>query len=392
MVQAQQRPAKEFPAALQPMADEARERRQRQYADAKQADRTAGIQRELDATNALLDAATSDVELLRTLETHVLGRVVALNLDTTPQSEYEQRILRLFKIQREKAHRRSSSAGDRSSKWSVANQNDLEIMTVNFPDHLLHYMTTSTQNFPGSLLPLNLLAVLKRFGPSVFALGATTQLYNAHLRLLYSKFPFDLHAVVEVLEEMDRAVYSFDQDTEAILVEILRDAKKYGQRREGGPALEVIWRSAKMRRALRGVLEWRDEMARRREEEALKRAREEELMREVALEEGASRFPPIANPIHHHQQKPPTTSWDDLAYTTFQTPHHSEYNGTLSDAEWEMLAIVDIASGTLCESTPNCISNITAAYQALLHRRSSLRRQSQAIQVDLQVVQLGLIT
>ncbi|KAH9822046.1 hypothetical protein Tdes44962_MAKER04840 [Teratosphaeria destructans] len=292
-IHAQERPAKEFPAALKPMADEARARRERQSADAKEANRTAAIQRELDATNALLDAATSDVELLRALETHVLGRVVALNLEGTPKSEYERDVFRLHirhrrKIRRQKVLARTSGfVNDRTGMLTVANQDDLEIMTVNFPDHLLHYMTISPEKFPGSLLSLNLLALLKRLGPAAFALGATTQLYNAHLRLLYSKFPFDLYAVVEVLEEMDRAVYPFDDDTEALLVEILRDAKKYVQRREGGPALEVMWRGAKMTRALQRVLEWRDEMGKRREEAALKRVREEETMREVALEVGA---------------------------------------------------------------------------------------------------------
>ncbi|KAH9822045.1 hypothetical protein Tdes44962_MAKER04839 [Teratosphaeria destructans] len=68
--------------------------------------------------------------------------------------------------------------------------------------------------------------------------------------------------------------------------------------------------------------------------------------------------------ITHLELLPGLTGWDDLAYTTFQTPQHSEYTGTLSPAEWEMLAVLDIASGTLCENTPDCMSNITSAYQA----------------------------
>lgn len=62
---------------------------------------------------------------------------------------------------------------------------------------------------------------------------------------------------------------------------------------------------------------------------------------------------------------PGLVSWDDLAFTSLQKPWFSDYNGSLETEVWEQLAVLDIASGTLCQDTTGCMDNITSYYQSM---------------------------
>lgn len=62
---------------------------------------------------------------------------------------------------------------------------------------------------------------------------------------------------------------------------------------------------------------------------------------------------------------PGLVSWDDLAYTSLDKPWFSTYDGDMDMATWEMLAVLDVASGTLCEYTDGCMNDIASHYQTL---------------------------
>ena len=62
---------------------------------------------------------------------------------------------------------------------------------------------------------------------------------------------------------------------------------------------------------------------------------------------------------------PGLTSWDDLAFTSLQTPRFSDYNGSMDMGMWEKMAVLDIASGTLCQYTDGCMDNIASHYQSM---------------------------
>lgn len=62
---------------------------------------------------------------------------------------------------------------------------------------------------------------------------------------------------------------------------------------------------------------------------------------------------------------PGLVSWDDLAFTSLQKPWFSDYNGSMEMDVWEKLAVLDIASGTLCQYTDGCMDNIASHYQSL---------------------------
>ncbi|KXL44883.1 hypothetical protein M433DRAFT_159728 [Acidomyces richmondensis BFW] len=267
-VQRIRRPSAQFPKALQPMAEEARNRRRAEAEANKDAFQHDQIQQELERVHKMMDGATTDVMLWNVLKLNVFNRVVALHLDppTTPE------------------HKAALSAWkSMQAKTKNPAPPDIQVMTANFPLHLLHFMNLIRTKYPSSMLGLTLLPDLKRLGPSAFALGATTALYNAHMRALYDKYPNELHNITDVLMEMDREVYEFNEETENLLIEILLDAQRFC-RGERGPALKALWTMDRMKRALKNIIEWRELVEDRRQGAALKAAREEETLREVVLE------------------------------------------------------------------------------------------------------------
>ncbi|EMC95678.1 hypothetical protein BAUCODRAFT_148563 [Baudoinia panamericana UAMH 10762] len=265
-----ERSTPEFPASLRPMAEEARVREQAAR-DARQgiadANHDGAIESMYDHTKAIMEAARTDFYLWKRLKEHVLDRAAALELDPMT-TEYQQDAVKTWqRLQRRLEYALPTvSAAQKTSS-------DLTFMTANLPGLLLHFIDLMRTRFPASLLALNVLPSLKKLGPSVFALGASTALYNAHMRQLYEKYPLNVPAIVEVLTEMDREVYAFDDET----LEIVEDVIAEGTRcREGhaGPALRVVYHADTMVRAGRHLLKWREVMQQRREEEALRVARE----------------------------------------------------------------------------------------------------------------------
>jgi hypothetical protein len=66
----------------------------------------------------------------------------------------------------------------------------------------------------------------------------------------------------------------------------------------------------------------------------------------------------------HIDLMPGLDTWDDLAFTSLQQePWFSDYNGTMDTILWEKLAVLDIASGTLCQNTDGCMDDIATHYQ-----------------------------
>lgn len=75
--------------------------------------------------------------------------------------------------------------------------------------------------------------------------------------------------------------------------------------------------------------------------------------------------------ITHIDLIPGLECWDDLAFTTLQqVPRFSEPNGNMSRELREKLAVVDIASGTLCQYTDGCMDDVASHYQILCEKES----------------------
>ena len=294
-----ERPIPQFPDALRPMAEKARERGRTEKAkrlDARERGRQEIIQAQLEEVLRLMDEATTDVELWRILNFHILNRVAALGLDmeATPRQQaaakvWRQHQLELFNAAQEArtAVKEANEAGQTPAEQHLL-VSDLDVLTANLPTLFNHFVQVLNSSFPSSTLSLNLLPALKQLGPSAFALAATTSLYNAHMSALYSHYgPTALHPIAETLREMDREVYEFDDETLALLLQILKDGKRT-RRGNLGAGVEALWKTDSVSRGVKGILSWREIVVEKRQEAALRRAREEEAMREAETEEGGA--------------------------------------------------------------------------------------------------------
>ncbi|KAK4955164.1 hypothetical protein LTR10_007359 [Elasticomyces elasticus] len=261
-----ERPPPQFPDALRPLAEEAREKQRAQRA-ARAEESTAKsktIQADLLRTNALLDAAPTDILLWETLNKHVLNRAAYLRLDAVPTSTASTKT--------KEALRKFNKIRNKPS--AKTKESELEILTSNFPQWLMRYLEICARDFSTSVLPLNLLPTLHALGPSVLALGASTQLYNAHLRLLIHHYPHHVPDFAKVLAEMDRLVYAFDEETLEIVDDVLKGVNRF-QHGHAGPGPQALFKMEGMQvQGLNVLIRWRRIMGKRREEAAVRGVRE----------------------------------------------------------------------------------------------------------------------
>ncbi|KAK5743652.1 hypothetical protein LTR17_002559 [Elasticomyces elasticus] len=78
--------------------------------------------------------------------------------------------------------------------------------------------------------------------------------------------------------------------------------------------------------------------------------------------------------ITHIDLLPGLSHWDDLAFTSLQEPWFSKYDGSMGMDVWEKLAVLDIASGKLCQTTDGCMDNIASHYQSLCDAEQELQK------------------
>jgi hypothetical protein len=244
----------EFPQPLRPLVEEAKELRALNILDAsskKQEQRgsvgeqlSAGAKEFLTQTRKAMDAAKSEAVLWDILQTKVFQKVESLQLESRQRP-------------------------------SNAMMRDLNILTATLPSLLLHFMTTVANSFPQSSLGVMLVPALKKRGPSAFALGATTGLFNHHMEFLYRQYS-DLDAIATTLAEMDKNVYNFNWDTGALLTSIF-EAADAASTDKAGPATKALWAMDRKQRALEKLRAWEKVVVERLNADALRRANEKQL-------------------------------------------------------------------------------------------------------------------
>jgi hypothetical protein len=163
-------------------------------------------------------------------------------------------------------------------------------VTETLPGLLLHMSGLLRTKFEGSGYALALLPSLRSMGDEAFAMGATTDLFNAHMTILFQKYS-DLDGVIAILGEMERDVYEFNEGTHVLLESIFETAERATRGKEGS-AVKALWGSERKIRALEKLEMWEGvvaerigkQEARRREWETAKRdeeGREEEPAVEI---------------------------------------------------------------------------------------------------------------
>ena len=270
-VNARRGPKPEFPKALQPLADRAREQmvvgetehwtmREQEEMKSREPSQADAIERAAKADRRsmtkILAQAQTDVEVWQALQERVLNRVAAATNDS------------------------SAITTEEKPPFSTLPEGitDLQILTVNLPTHIIRIFRLFRDDFPASPLALAILPTLKGLGPRAFALGASIALYNSHMRMLFIRYPLSLHHIIDVLEEMDREVYAFDHQTSGLLATILTHAAK-ATRGEMGEGVKAVWSTERMRKSVSGIYHWMRVVQDRREAEVLRKARAEDETR-----------------------------------------------------------------------------------------------------------------
>ncbi|KAF7185557.1 hypothetical protein HII31_13054 [Pseudocercospora fuligena] len=252
----------EFPELLQPLAEEAEDMRQQAalQARAEKLNKKHSKREDFEIKDKQsrqikkrMDEAQTDVELFQVLESEVFSRVRGLGADGPIDS----------------------------AKYAA------------LPALLQHYVSLIEKHFPGSPLGLVLLPELRKLGPSAFALGASTGLYNQHMRMLWQKYT-DVDGIVDVLAEMDKEVFSFNDDTLELLDQMFVHA---GAARRGdlGPGRRALWSTDRKERALEKLRKWRTIAGERSEAAALREARkQQEVFEHDEIEQGAAQGRAVA--------------------------------------------------------------------------------------------------
>ncbi|KXT01717.1 hypothetical protein AC578_2800 [Pseudocercospora eumusae] len=237
----------EFPELLQPLAEEAEDMRQQAAleAQAEKLEKEQSKREDFEIKDKQsrqikkrMDEAQTDVELFQILESEVFSRVRGIGADGPIDP----------------------------AKYAA------------LPALLQHYVSLIEKYFPGSPLGLVLLPELRKLGPSAFALGASTGLYNQHMRMLWQKYT-DVDGIVGILAEMDKAVFSFNNDTLELLDQMFVHAGA-ARRGELGSGRRALWSTDRKERALEKLWRWRTIAGERSEAAALREAQKQQEVSE----------------------------------------------------------------------------------------------------------------
>lgn len=241
---------REFPDLLRPLAEEAAALRARAAMEddaGTQEDGTSSGTQQHEASSKELDSIKSEMDNAQT--------------DTALWAVLQDRVFKTIRQLPESSNPTQSG-------------HDFQILTQILPQSLLHFMKSIRSSFPGSSLGLVLLPTLKKLGPSAFALGASTELFNEHMWLLYQHYA-DLDGVAETLSEMDKNVYEFDAGTKDLINTILKDGHR-ARVNAYGPGMQALWSTDRKTRGLEKLRRWDGIVEERLKAAALRAAREEE--------------------------------------------------------------------------------------------------------------------
>ena len=188
----------------------------------------------LALVKAELNAATTDFEVWKVFRRSVIAPVVAMNLDQphallTARTPVDQ----LARPNRRTFHQQDS---------------EMAVVGRELHELLLHTIRALRKQFPTSMLIHSIIPELQQAGPSAFALGASTPLYNEVLKHMSEQLG-DIAGMQELLSEMEREVIQPDRETQSIIVSTLRQAKDITHSMRG-PSSKLVWNTDRMKRSL----------------------------------------------------------------------------------------------------------------------------------------------
>lgn len=253
----------------------------------------------IQATESNRGLENSQVPGVKTVGQGQLNRVLSLLMDAKSdvkawqilEAEVIQPVLRSDLARGDKLDDPASAAASdlrpptpNGSPQSISANDAQQIALDMFSEHLTNFQRVLRTNFPSSLYNIAVLPWLQRQGDAIFTVGATTDLYNNHLRQLLLKH-YDIAAFVVTLQDMHSRVYDFDGETRDIVDEVLKEAEaSIRPSRYGTSAMPAFWSTDHMRSLRQSLLQWRDVMEDQINERALRGAAQygERTLQQVA--------------------------------------------------------------------------------------------------------------
>lgn len=198
-------------------------------------DRTRQVREiELKRITALIDGSKTDHEIWKILEESILGPIARLGLDAVDQPT------------------RGISRKRRQKSTEVSVETQLETIGPNLAPLLSRTANALRTRFRNSSLLIALIPRLRQTGPSAFALGATTALYNDCLnQLVYLRG--DYLAVADLVVEMEREVIPFDKRTAKLLGVLIEQSNRMRTGRYGEAAQSFAY-TERMKKAIRDIV------------------------------------------------------------------------------------------------------------------------------------------
>ncbi|KAK8206926.1 hypothetical protein M8818_004761 [Zalaria obscura] len=209
----------------------------------RQADRAAEFRRIMK----LVHAANTDLEVWKVLEEEVFSVIAATHLDDPALSAQEK--------------------AARDAGLDQATLQSRQIIPHIFPTLLGTISKHLRTEYPTSTLPLSFIPKLRAMGPLVYALGASTRLYNETMAAHFEGYT-NLDAVDSLLTEMEREVIIPDFETLELLRSIMT-ARRLVRDGYYGPAVQSLWGTRRMNKNL-----WMISLTRNRLKEGIMAASE----------------------------------------------------------------------------------------------------------------------
>jgi len=250
----------------------------------------------------MFEAAQTDVEVWRVLETEVFTLVEELNArikehekatkgkksKTTKTTKAGLPSLQAPKVGRpSKKSPAAAKAGEANTPKALPPTVLLSILTTEYPLYLVACCRLLRRSFPLSPYPLVILSHVKRLGPLSYVLGASANLYNETLYLLWAT-KNDLHGMADLLQEMRNQGVESNDVTVAFLKGVQR-RRRYELSGQNGVWRQKWWGMAPVEEGWERLCEGLEVVLQEQRERIARAAEEATEEREVREEEDVER-------------------------------------------------------------------------------------------------------
>lgn len=167
------------------------------------------------ATSAVIEEESKEVaEMRRAHESATVEKMDAAQTDTELWKVLETEVFILVKSLKDKMRNKEDTVFPASV-----------LLSKNYSHYCLIALRLLRRKFPTSQYALSLLPAIKKLGPVSYVLGASSSLYNELLLLNWTQYT-DLDGMADLLEEMRKQGVEVDGETVKILHAVARDRSK----------------------------------------------------------------------------------------------------------------------------------------------------------------------